>query len=91
MADAAERCGLPLEPMPQATQERLLQRLPFSSPRNPVDITAQVFNDMGVLEENLQAMLEENPALAASFFHYLTHLMAERLSNTNETLQALLE
>ena len=45
MADAAERCGLPLEPMPADTQERLRKRLPFASPRNPVDITAQVFVD----------------------------------------------
>lgn len=82
MADAAERFELPLEPMPQATQDRLLERLPFSSPRNPVDITAQVFNDMGVLEENLEAMLAEAKySSIVAFFTYVagTAFMADRL------------
>jgi len=82
MADAAERCGLPLVPMPQATQARLRERVPFASPRNPVDITAQVFNDKRLLEENLDAMLEEaGYTSVVAFFTYVagSAFMADRL------------
>ena len=82
MADAAERCGLPLVPMPESTQARLRERLPFASPRNPVDITAQVFNDKSLLEENLNAMLEEaGYTSVVAFFTYVagSAFMADRL------------
>ena len=44
MADEAAAQGLEVAPMPEATQSRLKERLSFCTPRNPVDITAQVFN-----------------------------------------------
>jgi acyl-CoA synthetase (NDP forming) len=59
MADAAERNGLALAPMPEHTQERLRRRVPFACARNPIDVTAQVFNDPGLLQENVDAALEE--------------------------------
>ena len=72
MADAAERAGVTLVPMPEQTQARLKRRLPFASPVNPVDITAQVFNDHALLEENLDAMLEEGGYTAlVAFFTYV--------------------
>jgi len=72
MADAAERNGIALLPMPEATQARLKRRLPFASPVNPVDITAQVFNDRALLDENLDAMLEEGGYTAlVAFFTYV--------------------
>ncbi|MFT5176542.1 MAG: acyl-CoA synthetase (NDP forming) [Gammaproteobacteria bacterium] len=91
MADAAERNGLPLEPMPEATQQRLLKRLPFSSPRNPVDITAQMFNDHGLLGENLDAMLAEAGYTSiVGFFTYVagTAFMADRLIDTMSDARA---
>ena len=42
MADEAAAQGLEVAPMPEATQSRLKERLSFCTPRNPVDITAQV-------------------------------------------------
>jgi len=72
MADAAERHGLALAPMPEDAQARLKKRLPFASARNPVDVTAQVFNDMGLVEEYLQAMFEDGRYTAVvAFFTYV--------------------
>lgn len=45
VSDTAERLGLPMPPMPEAAQQRLKTLLPISSPRNPVDMTAQFIND----------------------------------------------
>ena len=45
--------------MPDAAQKALKARLPFASPRNPVDVTAQAFNDMSLVEANMKIMLEQ--------------------------------
>ncbi len=59
MADAAEDHGVETPPMPEAAQKELKARLPFASPRNPVDVTAQAFNDMSLVETNMRIMLEQ--------------------------------
>lgn len=59
MADAADEAGLDVAPMPEAAQRRLKELLPFAAPRNPVDITAQAFNDMSLVTQNLRLMLAE--------------------------------
>jgi len=59
MADAAEDCGLETPPMPPAAQAELKARLPFASPANPVDVTAQAFNDMSLVEANMRIMVEQ--------------------------------
>lgn len=59
MADAAEDHGLDVAPMPEAAQRRLKAALPFASPVNPVDVTAQAFNDMGLVRINMDLMLDE--------------------------------
>jgi acyl-CoA synthetase (NDP forming) len=59
VSDAAETLGLALPPMPEATQLRLKQRLPFASPVNPVDVTAQVINDPALVGEFAEAMYAE--------------------------------
>jgi acyl-CoA synthetase (NDP forming) len=59
MADIAADCGLDVAPMPEEAQKRLKQILPFCGPRNPVDMTAQLVNDMTLFERNFQLMLEE--------------------------------
>jgi len=59
MADAAEELGLTLPPMPDTIQAKLIKRNPLSSPRNPVDITANALNDFPLVGENLQAMCDE--------------------------------
>ncbi len=59
MADAAEDHGVETPPMPEAAQKELKARLPFAAPRNPVDVTAQAFNDMSLVETNMRIMLEQ--------------------------------
>lgn len=59
LADDAEAAGLKVAPMPEAAQENLKQMLPYSSPRNPVDATAQVVSDMDLLTKYVRAMITE--------------------------------
>lgn len=59
ISDAAEPLGLELTEMPQASQDRLKAMLPFASPRNPVDTTAQFLNDMSLLGQFTDAVVEE--------------------------------
>ena len=69
MADVASDYGLELPPMPEAAQAELLARLPFCAPRNPVDITAQAFNQMELFASNLDIVVEQGgyDAIAAFF------------------------
>lgn len=69
MADAAAENGLEVPPMPAANQTRLKSLNPYAAVRNPVDITAQAFNDLDLVRENLDVVLQ-NPdydALVAFF------------------------
>jgi acyl-CoA synthetase (NDP forming) len=59
MADCAAEHGLDVAPMPEDAQRRLKEILPFAGPRNPVDMTAQLVNDLTLFERNFQLMLEE--------------------------------
>jgi acyl-CoA synthetase (NDP forming) len=67
MADAAERHGIDVAAMPEAAQARLKTILPFAAVRNPVDTTAQFFNDMSLVTEFTKTILAEGGygALAA--------------------------
>lgn len=57
MADAAELHGMAVPPMPAASVTKLLERNPFASPRNPVDITAHALNDFDLIPEYLAEMM----------------------------------
>ena len=59
LADAATAAGLEVPPMPADAQRRLKEILPFAAVRNPVDITAQAFNDMSLVTKNVETMLAE--------------------------------
>jgi acyl-CoA synthetase (NDP forming) len=59
MADVADEVGLDVAPMPDDAQRRLKELLPFCGPRNPVDMTAQLVNDLSLFERNFQLMLED--------------------------------
>ncbi|BBK30156.1 acyl-CoA synthetase (NDP forming) [Stella humosa] len=59
LADAATAAGLEVPAMPADAQRRLKELLPFAAVRNPVDITAQAFNDMSLVTKNVETMLEE--------------------------------
>ena len=59
ISDAAEAVGLKLPEMPAAAQARLKALLPFAAPRNPVDCTAQAFNDISLVGRFTDSMVEE--------------------------------
>ena len=58
MADAAADYGLDVVPMPADAQARLKELVPFAAPRNPVDVTAQFFNDLSLVETFTTMMLD---------------------------------
>ena len=59
MADDAAERGLQVPPLPEDAQRRLKELVPFASPRNPIDLTAQPFNDIKLVTRNLEIALRE--------------------------------
>jgi acetate---CoA ligase (ADP-forming) len=58
MSDAAHDHGLEVTPMPEDAQAELKALLPFASPRNPLDVTAQFFNDLTLVSRFTRTMLD---------------------------------
>ena len=75
MADEAATRRLEVAPMPEAAQARLKEKLSFSTPKNPVDITAQVFNQPHLVGEFLDAMLDDGDYAAIVIFFTLVASM----------------
>ncbi|MCY4123460.1 MAG: acetate--CoA ligase family protein [Acidobacteria bacterium] len=72
MADAAVGFGLDVAPLSESAQTRLKAALPYASPRNPVDITAQAFNRVELISDNLGIVFEEEQHDAVvAFFTYV--------------------
>src|SRR5208337_3249263 len=59
ISDAADAAGLAMPPMPEAAQAKLKAMVSFCSPRNPVDATAQVFNDFDLAERFMETMVAD--------------------------------
>jgi acyl-CoA synthetase (NDP forming) len=59
IADAAADLGFAMPPMPQAAQARLRALVPFAAPQNPVDCTAQAFNDLSLVGSFTEAMVAD--------------------------------
>jgi len=59
MADDASAAGLDVAPMPEEAQQELKAMLPYASPRNPVDATAQALTDLPLMTRYIAAMLEK--------------------------------
>ncbi|QCO57741.1 acetate--CoA ligase family protein (plasmid) [Pseudorhodobacter turbinis] len=75
-SDEAERVGLPMPAMPDAAQEALRAVLPYASPANPLDCTAQALNDPSLLEKFTRAALEDGGYGAVMCF--LTYVAGSR-------------
>ena len=58
MADDATAAGLDVAPMPEDARDELKAMLPYASPRNPVDATAQALTDLPLMTRYIAAMLE---------------------------------
>ncbi len=59
MADEASAQGLDAQPLSEPAQDTLRSWVPFAAPRNPVDITGQVTNDMTLIERTARVMLDD--------------------------------
>jgi len=57
ISDVAESLGVEMPAMPDAAQARLKELVSFSAPRNPVDATAQVTNDMKLIDIFTESMI----------------------------------
>ncbi|SMF30213.1 Acyl-CoA synthetase (NDP forming) [Tistlia consotensis] len=81
MADAASDQGFEVPPLPEPAQAKLKALLPYASPRNPVDITAQAFNQMDLVSRNMEIMLGEGgyDAVLAFFTSVAGSTLAEPL------------
>ena len=51
ISDAADALGFAMPAMPEAAQARLKEKISFCAPRNPVDCTAQTFNQPAMIGE----------------------------------------
>ena len=89
ISDAAEVAGLPMPEMPEATQRRLKEMLPFAAPRNPVDCTAQFLNDMTIAGRFTEAVVEEGGYQSVLGFFTYTGGAASIAPRLREQLKAV--
>ena len=68
LADEAQAHGLAMPPLPEASQQRILQWVPFAGPRNPVDITGIVAAQPELMEKAIRLMLDEGNYGSLLFF-----------------------
>jgi acyl-CoA synthetase (NDP forming) len=59
MSDVASDVGLAMPEMPEATQKYLRELVPFCAPRNPVDATAQMGNDVTLISKFAEAVVHD--------------------------------
>jgi acyl-CoA synthetase (NDP forming) len=72
MSDVADAVGLPMPEMPQPTQKMLRDLVPFCAPRNPVDATAQVSNDVTLIHTFTEAMVKDGGYASVLGFFSMT-------------------
>jgi acyl-CoA synthetase (NDP forming) len=59
ISDVAESLGLAMPEMPMEAQQKLRALVPFCAPRNPVDATAQVSNDVTLVKTFTESMVRD--------------------------------
>ncbi len=59
VSDVAEQAGLAMPPMPEDAQAKLKELVSFCAPRNPVDATAQVGNDLNLLTPFFESLIRD--------------------------------
>ena len=59
VSDVAEQVGLAMPEMPADAQARLKSLVSFCAPRNPVDATAQVGNDISLLTPFMESLVKD--------------------------------
>ena len=59
LADAATKRGFDVKTLPEKTQKKILDLIPFAGVNNPVDFTGQVLNERRFLEESMRHVIDE--------------------------------
>ncbi len=72
ISDTAESIGLSMPEMPMDAQKRLRELVPFCAPRNPVDATAQVTNDISLVKTFTESMVRDGGYSAVLGFFSMT-------------------
>ena len=72
MSDVAESVGLAMPEMPIEAQKRLRELVPFCAPRNPVDATAQVSNDVSLVKTFTESMVRDGGYTSVLGFFSMT-------------------
>lgn len=88
MSDVAESLGLAMPEMPIDAQKRLRDLVPFCAPRNPVDATAQVSNDVTLVKTFTESMVRDGGYSAVLGFFSMT-ASSRRWPSIKEQLNAV--
>jgi acyl-CoA synthetase (NDP forming) len=88
-ADAASKHGLEVPALPQLAQDEFKELVPFASVRNPVDTTAEVLNNMPLLEAGLDALLEHGEIDATLLFLSTVGFSPRMMGDLRERLPRL--
>jgi acyl-CoA synthetase (NDP forming) len=88
ISDVAESLGLAMPEMPVAAQKRLRELVPFCAPRNPVDATAQVSNDVTLVKTFTESMVRDGGYSSVLGFFSMT-ASSRRWPSIREQLNAV--
>ena len=88
ISDVAESLGLAMPEMPAAAQKKLRDLVPFCAPRNPVDATAQVSNDVTLVKTFTETMVQEGGYSTVLGFFSMT-ASSRRWPSIREQLNAV--
>ncbi|HEY0422920.1 MAG TPA: acetate--CoA ligase family protein, partial [Rhodopila sp.] len=72
ISDVAESLGLAMPEMPMGAQQKLRALVPFCAPRNPVDATAQVSNDVTLVKTFTESMVRDGGYASVLGFFSMT-------------------
>ncbi len=72
ISDVAEGLGLAMPEMPMDAQQKLRALVPFCAPRNPVDATAQVSNDVTLVKTFTESMVRDGGYTSVLGFFSMT-------------------
>jgi acetate---CoA ligase (ADP-forming) len=72
ISDVAENLGLAMPEMPMEAQQKLRALVPFCAPRNPVDATAQVSNDVTLVKTFTETMVRDGGYASVLGFFSMT-------------------
>ncbi|MDP6692637.1 MAG: acetate--CoA ligase family protein [Alphaproteobacteria bacterium] len=86
-ADVAAEHGLEVPELPKKAQKALKKLMPLAAVRNPVDTTAQMLNDMPMLEGSLRTMLREGDCDTILVFMSVVGFSERMMGQISEVLE----